>query len=71
MSRTDPDSSEVRAWRRRCLERAGVDLALADALARDRNVDLHALLELIDRGCAPELAARIVAPLDTPEQAAR
>ena len=27
-------------------------------------VDLHALLELVDQGCAPELAVRIVAPLD-------
>jgi hypothetical protein len=27
-------------------------------------VDLHALLELTDRGCRPDLAARIVAPLD-------
>ena len=26
-------------------------------------VDLPALLELVDRGCAPELAIRIVAPL--------
>ena len=27
-------------------------------------VHLNALLELVDRGCAPELAVRIVAPLD-------
>ncbi|WP_344257069.1 hypothetical protein [Terrabacter carboxydivorans] len=27
-------------------------------------VDLHALLELVDAGCPPELAARILSPLD-------
>jgi hypothetical protein len=28
-------------------------------------LDLHALIELIERGCPPGLAARILAPLDT------
>ena len=50
-------------WRRRRLEHAGFPRALADALASERRVDLHALLELVDRGCTPELAARILAPL--------
>jgi hypothetical protein len=27
-------------------------------------VDLHELLVLVDRGCPPPLAARILAPLD-------
>jgi hypothetical protein len=35
----------------------------AARLARRRDIDFHALLELIDRGCPPELAARITAPL--------
>ena len=26
--------------------------------------DLHALIELVERGCPPELAVRILAPLD-------
>jgi hypothetical protein len=46
------------------LRAAGFPPALAAALARDGRVDLHALLELVDRGCRPDLAARIVAPLD-------
>jgi hypothetical protein len=37
---------------------------LADALAGDGGTDVHALLELVDRGCPPELAARILAPLE-------
>jgi hypothetical protein len=32
-------------------------------LAVDGDVDLHDMLNLIDRGCPPRLAARILAPL--------
>jgi hypothetical protein len=32
----------------------------------DDGVDLHELLVLIDRGCPPVLAARILAPIDAP-----
>jgi hypothetical protein len=62
------DSSAVAMvpWRRRRLERAGFQPALAHHLATDRRFDLHAVLELIDRGCPPALAARILAPLDDP-----
>jgi hypothetical protein len=40
------------------------DRELAQQLARDRGVDLHALIELVERGCPPSLAARILAPLE-------
>ena len=56
--------ADVASWRASRLRDAGFPVALADALARER-VDLHALLELVDRGCPPELAARILAPDDT------
>jgi hypothetical protein len=55
---------DVVAWRRRRLRSAGFPSQLADAVARDGAMDLHALLELVDRGCPPHLAARIIAPLD-------
>jgi hypothetical protein len=55
---------EVVAWRRGQLAQAGFPLPVASRLARDGRYDLHALLELVDRGCAPGLAARILAPLD-------
>jgi hypothetical protein len=56
------------AWRQRRLQRAGFDEQLAEKLAGDRRFDLHAVLELVDRGCRPELAARILAPLeDSPD----
>ena len=40
-----------------------VDVDRVTSAAGDTVVDLEALLELVDRGCAPELAVRIVAPL--------
>jgi hypothetical protein len=58
------DEREVVAWRRRQLTEAGFEHALASSLARDCRMDLHAILELVERGCRPELAARILAPLE-------
>lgn len=55
---------EVVSWRRAQLARAGFPVPVASRLARDGRYDLHALLELVDRGCAPDLAVRILAPLD-------
>jgi hypothetical protein len=54
---------DVVEWRRCRLREAGFSGALAGSLSRQR-VDLHALLELVDAGCPPELAARILAPVD-------
>jgi hypothetical protein len=51
-------------WRYTTLRRAGFDAELADAVSREGALDLHALIELVERGCPPELAARILAPLD-------
>lgn len=55
----------IRRWRVARLREAGFDDALACALADHRGFDLHELLNLVDRGCPPALAARIVAPLDS------
>jgi hypothetical protein len=54
----------VALWRSDQLARAGFSLPQAARLARDPRYDLHALLQLVDRGCPPELAVRILAPLD-------
>jgi hypothetical protein len=56
------ESTEIRLWRRARLLRAGFEPELAAALAADERIDLHDLLDLVDRGCPPELAARILAP---------
>ena len=58
------DQDLIVRWRTTHLEDAGFDPQLAQALARNCAYDLHAVLRLIDRGCPPELAARILAPLD-------
>jgi hypothetical protein len=58
------DQERVVAWRIDRLRDVGCSARLAETLARDRRYDLHALLELVDHGCPPELAARILAPLE-------
>jgi len=64
----DPRQDPVALWRWRRLRAAGFDAEPAALLARDCRIDLHSLLELVDRGCPPDLAARIVAPLDPEER---
>lgn len=54
---------DVVAWRARRLGESGFPAAVAKSLAA-QSVDLHALLQLVDAGCPPELAARILAPAD-------
>jgi hypothetical protein len=54
---------DVQSWRRSRLLEAGFPEDAADAVASDSRFDLHALLQLVDRGCPPELAVRINAPL--------
>jgi hypothetical protein len=63
-TRTPVPSTDVEAWRLRRLVDAGFPLRLALELAATPGVDLHALFALLDRGCPPELAARILAPID-------
>jgi hypothetical protein len=61
-----PQVDPVQAWRFERLRAAGLSRSLAGSVSADRAYDLHALLELIDRGCPPELAIRILAPLHPP-----
>jgi hypothetical protein len=60
----DSEAKAVVAWRRQQLSAAGFDTPTAEALARNPGVDLHALLDLVDKACPPPLAARILAPLE-------
>lgn len=55
---------EVVRWRREQLTDSGFPLSVAARLAEDARYDLHALIELVERGCPHHLAARIAAPLD-------
>jgi hypothetical protein len=54
---------DVARWRAGRLRDAGFSEGLAGRLAVQR-VDLHALLQLVDLGCPPDLAARILGPDD-------
>jgi hypothetical protein len=57
-----PEWDLVVRWRRERLLAAGFDAEDATVLAVTRDVDLHALLALVDRGCPPQLACRILDP---------
>ena len=59
-----PSAAGLVSWRERQLLRAGFDPAQAATLTGERALDLHALLELVEGGWPPELAARILAPFD-------
>jgi hypothetical protein len=54
-------------WRELQLTRAGFAATQASRLAADRAMDLHALIDLVERGCPPEQAVRILWPLDRDE----
>jgi len=63
--RESGEAAGIIGWRYERLRRAGLDARSAEVLSHEGDVDLHTLIELIERGCPPELAARIIAPLDT------
>jgi hypothetical protein len=56
----DAESERVTAWRACELLRAGFEPLTAVELAEHPEVDLHLALELVERGCSTELAARIL-----------
>jgi hypothetical protein len=60
----DREAANAVAWRRARLRKTGFDTALTERLSHQCGLDLHALIGLVERGCPPPLAARILAPLD-------
>ena len=55
----DP-AARVLGWRIEQLIAVGFDSDAALVLALDRNVDLHQAAELVERGCPPQTAFRIL-----------
>lgn len=51
-------------WRCEQLARSGFPPVLTARVAGDSRFDLHALVGLAEHGCPPELAVRILAPLE-------
>ena len=69
MRHVTPESGEriaraMAGWREHRLREAGFPARMAHRLARDGRFDIHALIELTERGCPPHLAERIAEPLD-------
>jgi hypothetical protein len=58
------EAHDAVAWRRARLRKAGFGTALTEQLSHECGVDLHDLIGLVERGCPPPLAARILAPLE-------
>jgi hypothetical protein len=56
----DPELQRIERWRLEALERAGYPSAAAVELAVRHDVDLHGAIELVEQGCSPELALRIL-----------
>jgi hypothetical protein len=54
------ESAKVARWRRECLLSAGYDWRTAVCLANRAEVDLHAAVELVRRGCPPATAVAIL-----------
>ena len=54
------EPAEVLVWRFDTLCRSGYDRDAAAVLAANVAVDLHDAVDLVQRGCPPELAARIL-----------
>ena len=56
----ETESERVERWRTAELMRVGFPGDDAVALAARTDVDLHEAIELVQRGCPPELAVRIL-----------
>lgn len=53
------ERARVESWRLHVLMEAGFSLHVAERLAASE-VDLHQAVELLEAGCAPEIAAEIL-----------
>ena len=56
----ETEAEKVERWRAEALEKVGYDVESAMQLAARPDVDLHRAVELVEAGCAPELALRIL-----------
>jgi hypothetical protein len=56
----ETESERVERWRAEELMRAGFDPSAAVELAISVDVDLHAAIDLLERGCPADLAIRIL-----------
>jgi hypothetical protein len=57
---TEAEHERVERWRASALERAGYSHEAAVELAARTDVDLHGAVKLLENGCPPETALRIL-----------
>jgi hypothetical protein len=56
----DTEQLQIELWRSEELERAGYSQRAAGRLAARHDIDLHQAVRLLERGCSPELALKIL-----------
>jgi len=56
----ESELTQVERWRVDELERAGYDPRAATTLAARHDIDLHSAVDLLRKGCTPELALQIL-----------
>lgn len=56
----ETEAERVARWRAEELERAGFAPDTAHILAGRADIDLHSAVQLVERGCPPDLAAEIL-----------
>jgi hypothetical protein len=60
LNAVETESERVERWRAEALAKAGYDPQAARELASRPDIDLHRALELVEAGCPPDLAVRIL-----------
>ena len=56
----ETEAERIERWRYEALLRAGYEPSSARRIAERPEIDLHHAVELLERGCSPELAAAIL-----------
>jgi hypothetical protein len=56
----DTEQRQIELWRTAELRAAGYGQNAAKRLAARHDIDLHLAIQLLERGCPPELALRIL-----------
>ena len=58
--KVENELERIERWRVEALERAGYPADAARAIASRHDIDLHTATNLVERGCPPEIALRIL-----------
>lgn len=56
----ETEQMQIELWRTEELERAGYSHRAAGRLAARQDIDLHLAVRLLERGCTPDLALKIL-----------